>query len=198
MDFLKKPVVQESTCRSIVNNVNNLVKQQVEGRLFAVIHLCGKQYKVTAGDVVVIEGYWPPTVGDEIRLEKVSITLQNIRVKYLPAIWTVLGFACWWWQFYIDWPTFVAAKSCRRASNCSWKNHCPYSYYVQKEAKKAIYANQISSISSVYDTYKLYQYTTWNRHEFISSETIKRIIVITKNLNKSFYFVEVISFYFGL
>lgn len=71
VEFLKSPIVEQKTCQSIINNVNKLVKSQEEGRLFAVVHLCGKQYKVTAGDIVVIEGYWPPTIGDKIRLEKV-------------------------------------------------------------------------------------------------------------------------------
>jgi large subunit ribosomal protein L21 len=72
VEFLKTPTVEQKTCQSFINNVNKLVKEQAEGRLFAVIHLCGKQYKVTAGDILVIEGYWPPTIGDKLRLEKVK------------------------------------------------------------------------------------------------------------------------------
>lgn len=72
VEFLKTPVVEKNTCQSVIGNVNDLVNKQAEGRLFAVVHLCGKQYKVTAGDIVVIEGYWAPTIGDKLRLEKVS------------------------------------------------------------------------------------------------------------------------------
>lgn len=50
-----------------------LVDDKSEGRLFANVQLCGKQFKVTAGDLIVIQGYWAPTIGDEIRLEKVLI-----------------------------------------------------------------------------------------------------------------------------
>lgn len=57
VEFVKTPIVEQKTCQSIINNVNKLVRDQAEGRLFAVVHLCGKQYKVTAGDIVVIEGY---------------------------------------------------------------------------------------------------------------------------------------------
>lgn len=78
VEFLRTPTVEPKTCQSIINNVNKLVKEQAEGRLFAVVHLCGKQYKVTAGDIVVIEGYWAPTIGDKIRLEKVKPT-QNFQ-----------------------------------------------------------------------------------------------------------------------
>lgn len=74
---MKTPTVEQNTCKNIIANVNQLVQQQNEGRLFAVIHVCGKQYKVTAGDIIIIEGYWPPTIGDEIRLEKV-INLHGI------------------------------------------------------------------------------------------------------------------------
>lgn len=71
IEFLKSPTINEKTCQSIVGNINNVVNKQDEGRLFAIVHLCGKQYKITAGDIIVIEGYWAPTIGDQIRLEKV-------------------------------------------------------------------------------------------------------------------------------
>lgn len=47
------------------------MKNNKQGRLFAVVHLSGKQIKVTEGDVVIVEGYWPPTTGDRIKLDKV-------------------------------------------------------------------------------------------------------------------------------
>lgn len=60
-----------ATRRRVFENVNTLVQHQQEGRLFAVVHLCGKQFKVTAGDIILVEGYWPPTTSDKIRLDKV-------------------------------------------------------------------------------------------------------------------------------
>lgn len=57
--------------KSVFDNVNKQIAQATEGRLFAVVHLCGKQFKVTAGDIILVEGYWPPTTGDKIRLDKV-------------------------------------------------------------------------------------------------------------------------------
>lgn len=69
--FIKTPAVEKTVCDNVIKTVNKEVQQQAEGRLFAVVHLCGKQYKVTAGDIVVIEGYWPPSSGDNIRLDKV-------------------------------------------------------------------------------------------------------------------------------
>lgn len=46
---------------------------RVENRLFAVVHLCGKQFKVTDNDLILVDGYWPPDVGDRIRLQKVLL-----------------------------------------------------------------------------------------------------------------------------
>ncbi|CAG9865171.1 unnamed protein product [Phyllotreta striolata] len=57
----------------IVKKVNDLVANNAHGRLFAVVHLAGKQFKVTDGDVIIIEGYWPPDVGDKITLDKVML-----------------------------------------------------------------------------------------------------------------------------
>lgn len=51
------------------------MSERAEGRLFAVIQVMGKQYKVTAGDILVFEGYWAPTIGDKIRMEKVWRTI---------------------------------------------------------------------------------------------------------------------------
>lgn len=51
--------------------MNTQIADQKQGRLFAVVHVAGKQFKVTDGDVIVIEGYWPPNVGDKISLDKV-------------------------------------------------------------------------------------------------------------------------------
>lgn len=71
VEFFKTPIVEQKTCQSVIKNVNELVKKETEGRLFAVVHLAGKQYKVTDGDIIIIEGYWAPTIADKIRLEKV-------------------------------------------------------------------------------------------------------------------------------
>lgn len=77
VEFTKAPIVEQKTCQSYINNVNKLVQDQQEGRLFAVIHVMGKQYKITAGDIIVIEGYWPPTTSDRIRMEKVIETILD-------------------------------------------------------------------------------------------------------------------------
>ncbi|XP_037825919.1 39S ribosomal protein L21, mitochondrial-like [Lucilia sericata] len=64
---------EQEKCEQVFSKVNQQLAKKEEGRLFAVVHLCGKQFKVTAGDIILVEGYWPPTIGDEIRLEKVLL-----------------------------------------------------------------------------------------------------------------------------
>lgn len=55
----------------IIKTVNEAVIRN--NRLFAVVHLCGKQFKVTDNDLILIDGYWPPNVGDRIKLQKVLL-----------------------------------------------------------------------------------------------------------------------------
>lgn len=76
LDFIKS-VDNTGVCKDVITNVNSKLDQQSEGRLFAIVHLCGKQFKVTTGDVIVVEGYWPPTTGDQIRLDKVKSILSG-------------------------------------------------------------------------------------------------------------------------
>ncbi|KAH8370810.1 hypothetical protein KR093_005074, partial [Drosophila rubida] len=59
--------------QSICDKINQQVAKSEQGRLFAVVHLCGKQFKITPGDIILVEGYWPPTIGDEISLDKVLL-----------------------------------------------------------------------------------------------------------------------------
>uniref|UniRef100_A0A182JVA5 Large ribosomal subunit protein bL21m n=1 Tax=Anopheles christyi TaxID=43041 RepID=A0A182JVA5_9DIPT len=59
--------------KSTVNTVNKQLETGSEGRLFAVVQLCGKQFKITSGDIIVVEGYWPPEGGDRLRLDKVLL-----------------------------------------------------------------------------------------------------------------------------
>lgn len=57
----------------VINLVNDVIERKAEGRMFAVVQVCGKQFKVTNNDIIVVDGYWPPDIGDEIRLEKVLL-----------------------------------------------------------------------------------------------------------------------------
>lgn len=57
--------------KEITQKINNITASNKQGRLFALVHVAGKQRKITEGDVTIIEGYWPPNVGDKISLDKV-------------------------------------------------------------------------------------------------------------------------------
>nr|CAI5862562.1 unnamed protein product [Callosobruchus analis] len=64
---------EKKSNQEVINKVNHLVKDENTLKLFAVVHVAGKQFKITDGDVIVVEGYWPPTVGDKILLDKVLL-----------------------------------------------------------------------------------------------------------------------------
>ncbi|XP_050300099.1 39S ribosomal protein L21, mitochondrial [Anthonomus grandis grandis] len=65
--------LDQKTTNEIIAKVNEQVEQAKQGRLFAIVHLAGKQLKITEGDVVIVEGYWPPECGDKISLDKVLV-----------------------------------------------------------------------------------------------------------------------------
>ncbi|XP_075163920.1 mitochondrial ribosomal protein L21 [Haematobia irritans] len=73
VQVIKSNKEEQVESQKIFDKVNQQLAQNAEGRMFAIVHLCGKQFKVTAGDIILVEGYWPPTQGDEIRLEKVML-----------------------------------------------------------------------------------------------------------------------------
>lgn len=64
----------------VVAKVNSQVAQSKQGRLYAVVHLAGKQLKITEGDVIIVEGYWPPECGEKIALNKVTSVVFDLTV----------------------------------------------------------------------------------------------------------------------
>lgn len=75
--------------------MNNQIAQQNEGRLFAVVHLVGKQFKITTGDIIIVEGYWPPNIGDKIRLDKVNPFAHMLKEQSKPEF-HLAGTLSWW------------------------------------------------------------------------------------------------------
>ncbi|KAK6170168.1 hypothetical protein SNE40_018630 [Patella caerulea] len=63
-------VVEKKNEGEIIQNINTAVENK-DSRLFAVVHICGKQYKITTEDIIMIKLWFDPTIGDKIRLEKV-------------------------------------------------------------------------------------------------------------------------------
>ncbi|XP_060948770.1 39S ribosomal protein L21, mitochondrial, partial [Limanda limanda] len=68
------PVPQEEERHAaVVSTVNRLIQRQDFGRLFAVVHFAGRQWKVTAEDLVLIENHIEAECGERIRMEKVLL-----------------------------------------------------------------------------------------------------------------------------
>jgi len=57
----------------VTNEINNQIATDSIGRMFAVVQVCGKQFKITEHDIIIIEGFWPPNIGDQLKLEKVLL-----------------------------------------------------------------------------------------------------------------------------
>ena len=55
----------------IAETVADCITNVSRGRLFAVVYVAGKQYKVTDYDLIRTDGFMSANVGDKIRLEKV-------------------------------------------------------------------------------------------------------------------------------
>ncbi|XP_041352553.1 39S ribosomal protein L21, mitochondrial-like [Gigantopelta aegis] len=60
-----------SQSTALTEKVNSALQSEDVGRLFAVVHIAGKQRKITTEDMILIQHYFPPNIGDRIRLEKV-------------------------------------------------------------------------------------------------------------------------------
>jgi len=57
----------------VTNEINKQIVMNRIGRMFAVVQICGKQFKVTENDIIIIEGFWPPNIGDRLKLEKILL-----------------------------------------------------------------------------------------------------------------------------
>ncbi|XP_018331594.1 39S ribosomal protein L21, mitochondrial [Agrilus planipennis] len=67
------PKHDENVSKDVIQKVSNQIANNQQGRMFAVVHVAGKQFKITTGDLIVIEGYWPPDIGDKLNLNKVLV-----------------------------------------------------------------------------------------------------------------------------
>ncbi|XP_004065534.1 39S ribosomal protein L21, mitochondrial [Oryzias latipes] len=58
---------------AVVSAVNRRIQNQDFGRLFAVVHFAGRQWKVTNEDLILIENHIDAECGERIRVEKVLL-----------------------------------------------------------------------------------------------------------------------------
>ncbi|KAM9818975.1 39S ribosomal protein L21, mitochondrial [Syngnathus typhle] len=57
----------------LTSTVNRLIEQDDFGRLFAVVHFAGRQWKVTDEDLILLENHVEAECGDRLFLEKVLL-----------------------------------------------------------------------------------------------------------------------------
>lgn len=81
------------------------------GRLFAIIHLQARQFRVIEGDIIHIEHNTPLKFGDRIKLEKASFLLEE-RGHFC------LGSRCWKRKLHIARTTDPQQKFDQRKCNC--------------------------------------------------------------------------------
>lgn len=58
---------------AVVSAVSSIISGQDFGRLFAVVHFAGRQWKVTDEDLILVENHIEAECGDRIRMEKVLL-----------------------------------------------------------------------------------------------------------------------------
>jgi len=66
-------LVTEQEHDIVVSKVNEAIASPDVGRLFAIIQIGGKQYKITNDDLIRVDSYLPADIGERIRLEKVLL-----------------------------------------------------------------------------------------------------------------------------
>nr|XP_046231262.1 39S ribosomal protein L21, mitochondrial [Scatophagus argus] len=64
---------ERSRHAAVVSTVNQKINQQDFGRLFAVVHFAGRQWKVTNEDLILTENHIEAECGERIRMEKVLL-----------------------------------------------------------------------------------------------------------------------------
>ncbi|XP_026159961.1 large ribosomal subunit protein bL21m [Mastacembelus armatus] len=64
---------ERSLHAAVVSTVNQRIHRQEFGRLFAVVHFAGRQWKVTDEDLILIENHIEAECGERIRMEKVLL-----------------------------------------------------------------------------------------------------------------------------
>ena len=66
---------------TVAERINTQLVSQDTGRLFAVVHVAGKQRKVTTEDIIVLDKHLEADIGQRIRLNKVA---------HSPAKWSFM------------------------------------------------------------------------------------------------------------
>ena len=75
----------------LIEHVNEQISSEETGRLFAVVHILGKQRKITAEDIIVMPRHIEADIGERIRLNKVQCykVVQCYGVYHLSSVLTL-------------------------------------------------------------------------------------------------------------
>ncbi|XP_068922637.1 large ribosomal subunit protein bL21m [Petaurus breviceps papuanus] len=71
--ILPDPKEETRHHQEVLQRVNELIATGQYGRLFAVVHFASRQWKVTDGDLILIENTLEAKCGERIRMEKVLL-----------------------------------------------------------------------------------------------------------------------------
>ncbi|XP_072495492.1 large ribosomal subunit protein bL21m isoform X1 [Notamacropus eugenii] len=71
--ILPDPKEETERHQEVLQQVNELIATGQYGRLFAVVHFASRQWKVTDGDLILIENTLEAKCGERIRMEKVLL-----------------------------------------------------------------------------------------------------------------------------
>uniref|UniRef100_V9L8N1 Large ribosomal subunit protein bL21m n=1 Tax=Callorhinchus milii TaxID=7868 RepID=V9L8N1_CALMI len=70
---LPEPAEEANYHTEVVDNVTAMIATGQYGRLFAVVHFAGRQWKVTSEDLILVANHIEAECGDRIRMEKVLL-----------------------------------------------------------------------------------------------------------------------------
>uniref|UniRef100_A0A8D9BDC9 Large ribosomal subunit protein bL21m n=1 Tax=Cacopsylla melanoneura TaxID=428564 RepID=A0A8D9BDC9_9HEMI len=65
---------EKQMAQEVIEQVNSQIERNEQGRLFAIIHILGRQTKVTPDDIIIVDSNsFAPLNGDKIKFEKVLL-----------------------------------------------------------------------------------------------------------------------------
>ncbi|XP_077574404.1 large ribosomal subunit protein bL21m [Stigmatopora nigra] len=101
---------------ALTSTVNGLIEQGDFGRLFAVVHIAGRQWKVTDEDLILLENDLEVECGERLRLEKVLLVgARDFTLVGRPLLAKEL--------VRVDATVLERTDSCPKVHMLFWKRH---------------------------------------------------------------------------
>lgn len=107
-------------CWTVAERVNTQLMTRDTGRLFAVVHLVGKQRKVTIEDIIVLDKHYEADIGQRIRLNKVTWSCRLIgswcadvqTASFLPPVHLFTDWYAWYTEVNRFWDQLKPVTHC--------------------------------------------------------------------------------------